>query len=97
MNTVLDETVQAQPLRHIQVGILYNGLEKKIGADPQQPVRALLEKAIAAFGNLPNPHTLALYTKKGAELTNEKQTIREAGIKNGDELLLRPSAVKGGG
>jgi hypothetical protein len=57
-------------------------------------VKQLLDKAIAAFGPLPNPHTLAIY-KDGQELA-DSLTIKQAGIKPHDVLLLRPSTVKGG-
>jgi hypothetical protein len=57
-------------------------------------VKHLLDQAIRAFGQLPQPHTLSLY-KDGKELA-DNQTIKEAGIKACDVLLLRPSTVKGG-
>jgi hypothetical protein len=41
-----------------------------------------------------NPHTLSLY-KDGKELA-DTSTIKQAGIKPHDVLLLRPSTVKGG-
>lgn len=80
----------------IRVGITYNGLHKEIEIKRDATVKQLLEKAIRAFGNLPQPHTLALWTAAGVELTNEQQTLEEAHVENCDELLLRPSKVKGG-
>ena len=59
-------------------------------------VRTLLERSIALFGNLPQPHTLALWTAQGVELTTEDQTLQDAHVKDGDCLILRPSTVKGG-
>jgi len=53
----------------------------------------LLDQAISAFGAA-NPHTLSLY-KDGTELV-DGQTLKEAGVKPEDQLLLRPSKMKGG-
>ncbi len=78
------------------LGIQYNGLTKVVEISRDATVKTLLERSIAAFGNLPNAHTLALWTAGGVELTNEQQTLKDAKLKNKDELLLRPSAVKGG-
>lgn len=84
------------PKHEIDVEVIYNGLSKKIEISRDATVKALLDKAIAAFGNLPQPHLLALWDAKGVELTDEQQTLKDAKVKDRDELLLRPSAVKGG-
>jgi hypothetical protein len=76
------------------VEVLYNGVKKKFEARPEETVKHLLEQAIRAFGSVPNPHTLSLY-KDGKELP-DGQTLKEAGVKPHDLLLLRPGAVKGG-
>jgi len=80
--------------RVFTVEVLYNGVKKKFEVRLEEAVKRLLEQAIAAFGPLPNPHTLSLY-KNGVELA-DSQSIKEAGIKPHDLLLLRPSTVKGG-
>jgi hypothetical protein len=59
-------------------------------------VKTLLDRAISAYGNLPQPHTLALWNAQGVELTNEQETLRDAHVKDSDVLTLRPSVVKGG-
>ena len=76
------------------VEVLYDGVKKSFEVRVGETVKHLLDKAIRAFGTLPNPHTLSLY-KDGKELP-DTQTIKEAGIKPCDVLLLRPSKVKGG-
>lgn len=76
--------------------IIYNGMVKQIEINKEATVRALLDRAIALFGNIPQPHTLALWTETGTELTNEHQTLAAAGLKSGESLILRPGAVKGG-
>jgi hypothetical protein len=96
MNEIAENVARHEQKHEIRVGIEYNGLSKKIEINPDATVRMLLERAIRAYGNLPQPHTLALWTAQGQELTNEQQTLREAHIKDGDVLILRPSAVKGG-
>ena len=81
--------------RAFKVRILYNGLEREIEAKLDELVKVLLAHAIAAFGSSPNPHTLSLFTTDGRELKDD-QTVREAGVKPCETLLLRPGAVKGG-
>ena len=78
-----------------KVDVLYNGVAKHFEVRPQELVKALLEQAIKKFGPIPNAHTLSLYNAGGQEL-DDNQTIAAAGVKAGDQLLLRPSQVKGG-
>ena len=80
--------------REFTVEILYDGVKKKFEVRAEETVKALLDKALAAFGPLPNPHTLSLY--KGGDELSDSQTLKEAGVKPHDILLLRPSKVKGG-
>jgi hypothetical protein len=91
-----EDRQEKKPKHEIDVGIEYNGLRKEVEISRDATVKELLDRAIAAFGNLPQPHTLALWDQHGAELTNEQQSLKDAKIKDGDVLLLRPSAVKGG-
>lgn len=70
-------------------------MPKDVPFDAKETVKALLDRAIQAFGSLPNPHTLALYTAEGRELP-DASTLKDEGVKAGDCLLLRPSTVKGG-
>lgn len=90
---LLDKAKQQNCL--FNICIIYNGLEKKIAVTNQELIKTILEQAIREFGNLPNPHTLALFNTKNEEL-NDTQTAKEAGVKARDKLLLRPSAVRGG-
>jgi hypothetical protein len=76
------------------VEVLYDGVEKTLEVRPEETVKTLLDKVIAAFGPLPTPHTLSLY--KGGEELADAQTLKDAGVKPHDVLLLRPSKVKGG-
>lgn len=76
------------------VEVLYDGVKKKFEVRNEEMAKTLLDKALCAFGPLTNPHMLSLY-KDGKELA-DSQTIKEAGIKPHDVLLLRPSTVKGG-
>lgn len=79
----------------LQVNIDYNGLVKDLTAEAQEKVQALLERAENAFNITQNRHTLALFNASGVELS-DNQSLKEAGVKSGDELLLRPSRIKGG-
>lgn len=81
--------------QRLEVVIIYNGVRKPLKVTTDEPMKTVLDQAIALFGSLPNPHTLALFTEAGQELP-VTGTVKEAGIKPGEKLLLRPSAVRGG-
>jgi hypothetical protein len=85
---------QTAPSR-FEVKIDYNGLVKELTGEAQERVQALLERAENAFQITQNRHTLALFNASGVELS-DGQSLKEADVKGGDELLLRPSRIKGG-
>lgn len=87
---------EAKVEKKFEIEILYNGVEKKLKVEEEDTVKQVLERAIQIFG-AQQPHLLALYTATGQELTNESQTVKQAGIRPHDKLLLRPSQVRGGG
>jgi hypothetical protein len=78
-----------------EVTVLYNGVPKKFEVRREEPVGRLLDQAKQAFGPIPNAHLLGLFTQAGVELKDD-QTIEAAGVKPHEELLLRPSSVRGG-
>lgn len=78
-----------------EVTVIYNGLERKIEVNEHQAVQAVLQHAIHEFGITQNAQPLALFNAGGAELA-ANQSVRDAGIKTGDRLLLRPTTVRGG-
>jgi hypothetical protein len=96
VNEIAENLARHPSAQIIHVTVLYNGIPKRVEIDPDATVKTLLERAIALFGNLPQPHTLALWTEKGVELTNERETLKAAHVEDGDSLILRPSSVKGG-
>lgn len=81
-----------------KVRVIYNGMTEKVEFDPNETMGVLRERAVKAFGNVPTPHLLSLHTTAGVEFgpDRDQQTIRDAGIKKNDELLLRPGVVRGG-
>lgn len=79
----------------LEIEVVYNGLSKRLEVSKDETISSVLQKAIAAFGNLPAPHTLALYDADGHEL-QDTNTVHGSKIKKGDRLLLRPSTVKAG-
>lgn len=81
-----------------KVRVIYNGVTEKIEFQFSETLGVLRERAVKAFGNVPTPHLLSLYTSAGTEFPpdRDQQTIREAGIRKNDELLLRPGVVRGG-
>jgi len=96
MSTSTEDIARHEGKQSLHLTIIYNGIAKEIEISREATVKALLDRAIALFGNIPQPHTLALWTEKGMELSNEQQTLKAAGVKDGESLILRPSAVKGG-
>jgi hypothetical protein len=78
-----------------QVRIDYNGLVRHLSISLHERVQAVLERAENEFQITQNRHTLALFNASGVEVT-DTQSVKEAGIKPEDELLLRPSRIKGG-
>jgi hypothetical protein len=77
------------------VDVIYNGVSKSLEVNPEERVTALLQKAIALFGVTQNAHLLSLFREDGT-VVDESQSVEQAGLKPGQELLLRPNVVKGG-
>jgi hypothetical protein len=96
MTQIAENHGQHELRRTLHLTILNNGIAKMIDIDLEATVKALLDRAIALFGNISAPHTQSLWTEKGAELINEQETLKAAHLKDGETLLLRPGAVKGG-
>jgi hypothetical protein len=96
MSAIAEAVVGHEPKHTVHLKIIYNGMVREVEINREATVKALLDRAIALFGNIPQPHTLALWTEKGLELTNEQDTLKAAGVMDGESLILRPSAVKGG-
>jgi hypothetical protein len=83
------------PIRTRTVSIIYNGDSGEFPYAAHQPVRALLKHALGAFHITANRHLMSLYDADGTELIDQS-TLEMAGVKAGDELVLRQSVVKGG-
>lgn len=78
-----------------KVEVIYNGVRKPFEVRAHELVSDLRARAIKEFGPIPQPHLLGLFTEAGQEL-DDKQTLRAAGVKPHETLLLRPSKVRGG-
>jgi hypothetical protein len=87
--------LEAKTRDKFDILVIYNGIEKGIEVTRSETIKSVLERSIRAFGSLPNPHTLSLFTAAGQELDDTK-TVESAGLKPHERLLLRPSHVKGG-
>lgn len=79
-----------------EIHITYNGPTKKLTVTNDQLVSAVLAEAIKLFTITEAQHLLALFDRKGIEITDETQTVNEAGLKKNARLALRQSAVRGG-
>jgi hypothetical protein len=77
------------------VTIFYGAQSKPFDYNPHEEVRALLARAIAAFQITSNQHVMSLFTESGLELP-DNASLEAAGVKPGESLILRQSAVKGG-
>jgi hypothetical protein len=77
------------------VDVVYNGVTKSLQVNPEERVTALLQTAIALFGVTQNAHLLSLFREDGT-VVDEGQSVEQAGLRPGHELLLRPNVVKGG-
>lgn len=81
--------------KSVEITVIYNGLKNSLTVTREDLVGSVLSRALAMFGNPPNPHVLSLYNDKGEEL-KDGETVKNAKVKKGDSLLLRPSTVKAG-
>jgi hypothetical protein len=81
-----------------KVTVIYNGVHERIDFKFEETLGVLRQRAVDAYGNIPQPHTVSLFTEAGVELgpDRDQETIRQAGIEKNDKLLLRPSKVRGG-
>jgi thioredoxin-related protein len=94
-DTMSDTAVEAKVEKKFEIKIIYNGVEKEFKVENDETVKQVRERAVQTFG-AQQGHLLALYTTAGQELTNEAQTVKQAGIRAHDKFLLRPSQVRGG-
>lgn len=78
-----------------EVEVVYNGVTKPLAVETHQQVTAVLQHAVHLFGITQNPHLLSLFREDGSEVA-DNQSVAAAGLKPGELLALRPSAVKGG-
>jgi hypothetical protein len=76
--------------------IIYNGEGRRLSFQPHQAVQAGLEQAMNLFEITANRHLFALFHETGEELIDLHQSMQDAGVKDGDKLLLGQSTVRGG-
>jgi hypothetical protein len=81
--------------KRFSVFVAYNGIEKSFTIVEEEAVHALLSQAVKEFNVNNQPHVLSLFNNAGVELPDAAK-LGELGVRPGDHLLLRPSAVKGG-
>lgn len=84
--------------KDLKVFVIYNGVTEKIEFKFEETLGVLRQRAVDKFGNIPQPHTVSLYTSAGVEFgpARDAETIRHAGIEKNEKLLLRPGVVRGG-
>jgi len=79
----------------IIIRVTYNGITETMEVEPHEQVTAVLERAENRFHITQNRHLFALFRQDGTEVS-EQQSVIDAGLRDGEVLALRPSAVKGG-
>ena len=79
----------------ITIQVLYNGVTLPFTVETHEQVTAVLNRAEDLFHITQNRHLLSLFSPSGAEIPDQ-QSVEAAGIKAGELIALRPSAVKGG-
>jgi hypothetical protein len=77
------------------IDIIYNGRAVDFDYKGDEPISALLQQTLTTFGVTTNVHIMSLFDAENHEL-NESLTVRQAGVRPGDTLVLRQSQVKGG-
>lgn len=88
--------MEAAAVEHkFEIFVIYNGVTKSLVVEPHQQIQAVLQHAIHEFGITQNAHLLSLFREDGTEVP-DNQSVIAAGIRAGDRLALRPSAVRGG-
>ncbi len=95
MDSLAEAKAETEVKKPFGVTVLYNGVPKEIHVRHEETVKQVLDRAVAAFAPLPQPHLMGLFNQAGEELS-DSLTVDQAGIHLGDQLLLRPSKVKGG-
>lgn len=84
--------------QELHVTVLYNGVPRTIAFKYEETLGVLRQRAVDAYGNIPDAHRVSLFTETDVEFgpNRDQETIRASGIKKNDKLLLRPSVVRGG-
>ena len=77
------------------IEVVYNGAAQLQMIEPDETVKQVLDKAILLFHITQQPHLMSLFTLTGHKL-DEALTVKAAGVKPEEALLLRQDSVKGG-
>jgi hypothetical protein len=79
-----------------EIPIVFNGVEEKVKAQPQEQVMALLQRALQTFKVTQQPHLYSLFRTDGTKVP-ENESVQAAGLNEKTILYLRQDSVKGGG
>ena len=93
----MEAAVQEVRTEHkFSVTVLFNGVPRAFEVEPEETVQALLTRALHAFGITAQQHTYGLFPVGGTAELSPHLSLKAAGVKPGEELILRPRAVAGG-
>ena len=81
--------------KEFEITISYNGIDKPLTVSRDELIGDVRSRAVSLFGIADNQHLLGLFSVEGGEL-QDSQTVKDAKVKKGTKLLLRPSAVRAG-
>lgn len=80
----------------IVIQVAYNGVTKPLEhVTPDEQVQAVLSRALQLFHVTDRPHAQGLFREDGSEV-QPTQSVREAGLVNGQLLILRARTPQGG-
>jgi hypothetical protein len=88
-------SAEVHPPKVKDVVVLYNGRVVELHYRAEETVHALIDRALHQLGIHERHEELALFSSAGQELP-DSQTLAGAGVKPGDELVLRQRVVRGG-
>lgn len=96
MSTVAQAEHSPEAKAHT-IELNYGGDVKPVAYRPDETVQQLIQQGIRVFHIQAQPHQLGLFLD-GAQLDpgNTGQTLKAAGVKPGDRLVLRQIVVQGG-
>lgn len=80
------------------IKVTYNGVTKDLEVQPHEDMQAVLQRAINLFSLQRQPHQMGLFTEANVEIAGQNihQSVQQAGLVQGQLIVLRQVVVEGG-